>query len=313
VKTMFDAAYPQPAASVQHFDVAGGYLGFPGATPHVWSDSDWASQPCRYRFPIMVPSWFRFGTWDAVADANAAAAQLASIGADSGCLIGLDMETQIVPTYVGAFISTMMNQFGHPVAVYGSTSTLFSNRADQWAGGYYWPADITDQPVLLNSARASDLRASGQNVPDAAVQSIVATQYAGGSALDLNVILDSVPLWDTQKGSFVTLLIPASISQRWPDQAPAFPPNTPYTDDSAIIWTDAGAREAADKANAAVAGLNVVQGAMAALSGKVDGIAAQIAAGVPVSTGPTSLSIADADVQRIAVAVARLLGKDLSV
>lgn len=39
--------------------------------------------------------------------------------------------------------------------------------------------------------------------------------------------------------------IPPSISQRWPELAGDFPPNAPFTDESALVWGDAGARAAA--------------------------------------------------------------------
>lgn len=39
--------------------------------------------------------------------------------------------------------------------------------------------------------------------------------------------------------------IPPSISQKWPDLAGEFPPNATFTDESALIWADGGARAAA--------------------------------------------------------------------
>jgi len=39
--------------------------------------------------------------------------------------------------------------------------------------------------------------------------------------------------------------IPPSIGQKWPEIAGEFPPNGPFTDESALIWADGGARAAA--------------------------------------------------------------------
>lgn len=39
--------------------------------------------------------------------------------------------------------------------------------------------------------------------------------------------------------------IPATIAAKWPDIAGEFPPNAPFDDSTAIIWSDAGARAAA--------------------------------------------------------------------
>lgn len=296
MRSMFDAAVPQPLSEIQGFDVAAGYLGYPGATPHTWSVADWNSQSNRWRFPIMVPSWWAGQGWDAIADAAYALSKLREIDAPTGILTGLDMETQIQPGYVSTYVARM-NSFGYSVAVYGSTSTVFQNHADT-VGGFYWPADPDRHQAAMMDANR--LQALGLSV--SAAPYIVATQYGqktgSGVDYDLNVILDIVPLWDTQKGNPVGLTIPPSIAQHWPDQAGNFPPGAPYTDDNAIIWSDAGAREAADKSNAALAAVNA--------------LAAQVSAGVTVKTGPASLAISDTDVQRIASAVVQLLGRDIS-
>lgn len=87
--------------------------------------------------------------------------------------------------------------------------------------------------------------------------------------------------------------IPPSISQKWPDIAGDFPPNAPYTDDTALIWSDAGSRAAALYAREARDAVN----ALAAKIGQppvidVNALAAAIAP--HLTTGATADVIAAA-------------------
>lgn len=271
MKTMYDAAVPQPRNAVSAFDVAGGYIGSPGATPHVWSNSDWESQPARYRLPIYVPSVFRDGVWNVSGDVDECHAALNSIGVPLGCTIGLDFETKINPSYVSAF-SAMLRDAGYFTIIYGSTSTLFQNPPMSMG---YWPADITDKPHFMSH-------------PD-----VLATQYGSisgnGVDLDLDVLSDDVPVWDTVTGeSSIMPTIPASIAQRWPDLAPDFPAGQSFDIATAAIYADARAQEALNQ--------------IAKLQTQVSSL----------TLGGGSLTVTPADIQAIAVAVAKELGKDLA-
>jgi hypothetical protein len=70
-------------------------------------------------------------------------------------------------------------------------------------------------------------------------QSLDFNAYRGTVAQLAAVLYPSTP------GGTTMSTIPPSISQRWPVLTADFPPNGTYTDDTAIIWADAGARAAA--------------------------------------------------------------------
>lgn len=61
-----------------------------------------------------------------------------------------------------------------------------------------------------------------------------------GTVTDLAALINGATI-----GAFVMPNVPASIAAKWPDLATEFPPNAPYTDETAQIWSDAGARAAA--------------------------------------------------------------------
>ena len=71
----------------------------------------------------------------------------------------------------------------------------------------------------------------------------------GGMALDYNAFRGTVAqlasALDQTSGGPAMPNIPPSISQKWPDIAGEFPPNAPYLDEVALIWSDAGSRAAA--------------------------------------------------------------------
>lgn len=188
MKTMYDAAYPQPVASVKGYDVVAGYVGHVSSTPHVWTLDDWNSQPARFRLPIYVPSWFHTGMWTAPADAVEAVKAFQALGVPQGSATGLDFETQVNPEYVDTYIQALrsMNYF---TLVYGSTSTLFENPS----GLGFWVANPTGAShMYLGHA------------------DVLATQWGQtegpGIDFDKNVISDTVPLWDstTQGATDVT-------------------------------------------------------------------------------------------------------------
>jgi hypothetical protein len=88
--------------------------------------------------------------------------------------------------------------------------------------------------------------------------------------------------------------IPPSIAAHWPQLATEFPPNAVYDTDTAIIWSDAGARYAAEKADQILAA--------------VQAIPTNPGSTVPVS----NIVLSDSDVDRIAVAVVKKMSGDLS-
>lgn len=106
----------------------------------------------------------------------------------------------------------------------------------------------------------------------------------GGVQVDENVILNLAALgaWGgpvTSTGGTDMPNIPPSIAQKFPDVAGDFPPNAPYTDDTAIIWADAGARAAALYAREARDAVNALAariGAPAAATVDVAALAAQL-------------------------------------
>lgn len=164
---MYDAAYPpgHPPA----WPVVAGYLG--GNTPHVWSATEWAHQPARYRLPIWVRS--NPATVDPHADAEKAIAAVQRVGVPKGATIALDFETAIDTQYVHVF-DAALKAAGHPVMLYGSKSTVIHNPRPS---GGYWVADWTGKPHM-------DVNAA-------------ATQWTNGSAYDSSLISTGVLLWDS--------------------------------------------------------------------------------------------------------------------
>lgn len=100
--------------------------------------------------------------------------------------------------------------------------------------------------------------------------------------------------------------VPPSISQRWPDIARDFPPDAQFTDETALIWADAGARAAALYALQARDAIN----ALAAKVGQPPAIDAQalgaaIAAHLASGGGASADDIAGAVVAHLAATLAK--------
>ena len=93
--------------------------------------------------------------------------------------------------------------------------------------------------------------------------------------------------------------IPPNIAQKWPDIAPEFPPNGTYTDETALIWSDAGSRAAALYAREARDAVN-------ALSARMDPNAIAEAVISHIAMGGS------VNVTAIADAVAKLFGTKLA-
>ena len=278
MRTMLDSATPQSADIARSFDVVAGYVGYPAATPHVWSKTEWDAQPCRYRLPIFVPSWWAGIGWDTARDVNATVAALAALGVPAGATIGLDMETQVQPSYVSIFIQGM-NAHGFGVLVYGSLAYVTRNPLPTGSQAWYWPADWTGMAHVVNAI------------------DVQATQYGSktgtGYDYDLNLITEVVPLWDTQTGS-------ASMSLELNTPVPASPSMvTKYPDITGLGYNPGDAPQFGTL-------IGWVGARVAHIANKVD-------SGVPILGGaPTGTSLSEADVQRIAKAVALELSKGLS-
>jgi hypothetical protein len=127
---------------------------------------------------------------------------------------------------------------------------------------------------------------------------------------------DAVP---TSGGSTMGT-IPESIGKKWPELAGDFPPNAPFTDQTALIWADGGARAAALYAQQARDAANNLNVMVTALKGAVDTWLATPAKGTDISAlaaeivaeltphlvvGVDAGAIADAVEQRLAAALTR--------
>jgi hypothetical protein len=229
VLTMYDAASPIPPAIADGYDVAAGYIGSPGATPHVWTKAEWDSQGTRFRLPIYVPAFFKGAPANPIVDAIEALKGLAAIGAPNGITVALDFETHVDPYYVNAF-DRAMTRAGNFTLLYGSTSTLFQNPLPS---GGYWPADPTDVGHFY------------------ARQHVVATQWTERKTadydLDLDWILDSVPLWNVKETDMTlddeVVFSPAVIQQLTDLDPETFGPGKEATVGTILGWTCARVAE----------------------------------------------------------------------
>jgi peptidoglycan hydrolase-like protein with peptidoglycan-binding domain len=169
LRRMYDAAYPP--AHPPNWEVCGFYLG--GDTPHVWTQAELDAQPARFRLGI----WVRDHGGDPSADADAAAAAYAALGAPLGCAVVLDLEERVDGAFVSTFDAHL--HMRHLTTKYGSVSTIWKN---PWTSGGTWTADWDERVALDVGAAATQFASAAQL----------------GTAYDASVISDSVPLWDTQ-------------------------------------------------------------------------------------------------------------------
>jgi hypothetical protein len=112
------------------------------------------------------------------------------------------------------------------------------------------------------------------------------------------------PSTSTQGDSMGT--IPPSISQKWPELADDFPPNATFTDESALIWADGGARAAALFALQARDAVNALTAKIAALavpSIDVKALAAALAPLLQPGTSPSPDAVASAVVAHLAASL----------
>lgn len=165
--TFYDSAWPP--ISPPKTDGACFYLG--GDTPHVWTPAEIARQRVRWLLPV----WVRSNPDKASPHGDAAAALVAlhQLGCPRGSLVALDVEIAVDAVYVQDFCARMATG-GYPVILYGSDSTVFSNRIpDQ----LYFAADWTGTPHMAAGAQM--------------------TQYVNFKAWDLDLALPTLPFWDT--------------------------------------------------------------------------------------------------------------------
>lgn len=79
-----------------------------------------------------------------------------------------------------------------------------------------------------------------------------------GQSLDYNAFRGTLAQFLTMLGADSMATIPATIGQKWPEIASEFPANQEYTDETALIWADGGARAAALYAKETLAAVNAL-------------------------------------------------------
>lgn len=108
--------------------------------------------------------------------------------------------------------------------------------------------------------------------PRAAARQTGEQRTIGSITVDVDEIINAGDLgaWTVGGTSMTAPLIPASIATKWPFLAPEFPPGSPYTDPTATIWGDAGARAAAELGQQSLDQLATLSTAITGLSDKID-------------------------------------------
>lgn len=175
MRTMYDVLYlPNPAPN---YEGAAGYLASPGIS-HPWSVSDWSRAKAVSRWLLPIAGWWT-GHNDPVGDANNQRAQMDTLGFGK-CAVGLDIEAPVATqatAYVDTWALAVSKRGDYPV-IY--TSASFGGL---FGGHNLWLAEWNNVPHIIPGS--------------------VATQYAAPSSdaslnVDLSLVIDSVPLWDTK-------------------------------------------------------------------------------------------------------------------
>ena len=175
-RRMFDAAWPpeQPPK----VDVVNRYIG--GETPHVWTQAETDMAVAKSGATYVLPNFVRVPptSQDPAAEAEWCLRWLADHRVPQGCTLALDYETAIDNTYLGKFDARMVAG-GYRVMVYGTRRTVLQNNKPS---GGYWTAHWTNVAHICSDP------------------GVVATQYGGDTTLgqpwDINLVDDSVPLWN---------------------------------------------------------------------------------------------------------------------
>lgn len=159
---MFDASSP-PATAPKGYNAVAGYIG--GDTPHVWSKSEWGRFKGFKKLPVFVRSdpgaQSSTGT---ETDAFSVLASAYDLGIPRGTAIALDFEAATDQAYYDLF-SNILYFFGYHTWLYGSASTVFKVRANN-----YWVADWTGKAFMYNH------------------KGVAATQYENGTSYDSSTV-----------------------------------------------------------------------------------------------------------------------------
>lgn len=132
----------------------GGYLPSPRAF-HPWSSEDWGLFRGNRKLPIWVAGL------NGEEEAFMVLAALFNLGVPRGKWVAADLETRVDRTWCARF-HAVMRWAGYLVALYGSTSTLFSNPLlDGW-----WVADPTGQAHLYAHPDVMGTQYTGSNTAD---------------------------------------------------------------------------------------------------------------------------------------------------
>ena len=138
----FDAAYP-PASIPPGCQVAAGYIGRPGYTPHIWTPQQWQPFKGLYQVPIWVPDT----SGNPAAESMAACSAAKALGwaphhADTRIIV-FDLEQFADRDWWGQLAGSVAGE-GFQAVPYGSLSTVLGNgAAEVWTAD--WDGDYTLQ------------------------------------------------------------------------------------------------------------------------------------------------------------------------
>ena len=177
-RSMFDAAWPPTAPP--KVSIVNRYIGPVGGTPHVWTQAETDTQVAKSGARYVLPNFVRVPptTHDPKDDAAFVVGWLRAHDVPKGVTHALDYETAVDATYLRAYDAVIVAA-GYRTMVYGSRSFVLQNPKPS---GGYWTAHWNNTPHICSDA------------------GVVATQYGGDTTLgqpwDINLVADSVPLWD---------------------------------------------------------------------------------------------------------------------
>lgn len=141
---MGDQSTPDKSVLPSGTKIVAGYLGKAGATPHVWTRTQWNMFNGLKKLPIWTPDLSRdLNSVDAQADAESILWRCYTLGIPQGSPIAIDLETKVFPSYCTA-LSSYVRYFGYRVWLYGSASTVFRNpvnKNSQNGANKYWVAE----------------------------------------------------------------------------------------------------------------------------------------------------------------------------
>lgn len=121
----FDAAFP-PGSIPPGCQLAAGYIGRPGFTPHVWTPEEWQPFKNIRQIPIWVPDLTASPDSEAIAACEAAEKLGWHKRISPIRTIVFDLETAEVPGWYQALAAQVTYQ-GFVACAYGSLSTVLKN------------------------------------------------------------------------------------------------------------------------------------------------------------------------------------------